>query len=89
MISYINSFLHLSVAIVGPNGVGKSTLLKLMTMVIEPTAGEVRKNHRLRIGKYDQHSGEQLNLDESPVEYLRVRIDRVTPLLIQNCYHMI
>lgn len=59
------------IAIVGPNGVGKSTLLKLMTMVIEPTAGEVRKNHRLRIGKYDQHSGEQLNLDESPVEYLR------------------
>lgn len=25
-----------------------------------------------RIGKYDQHSSDQLNVDESPVEYLRV-----------------
>merc|ERR1712002_1214642 len=58
------------VAIVGPNGVGKSTILKLLTLVLEPTEGEVRKNHRLRIGKYDQHSGDQLVLEESPVEYL-------------------
>ena len=34
------------VAIVGPNGVGKSTFLKLLMQVIEPTSGEVRKNHR-------------------------------------------
>ena len=27
-----------------------------------------------RIGKYDQHSAEQLNLDQSPVEYLQVNI---------------
>lgn len=59
------------VAIVGPNGVGKSTFLKLLTGDIEPTTGEMRKNHRLRIGKYNQHSADQLNLDESAVEYLQ------------------
>jgi len=59
------------VAIVGPNGVGKSTFLKLLMQVIEPTTGEVRKNHRLRIGKFDQHSSDQLSMDESPVEYLQ------------------
>ncbi|KAL5011674.1 hypothetical protein ScPMuIL_010225 [Solemya velum] len=59
------------IAIVGPNGVGKSTFLKLLTAELEPTKGEVRKNHRLRIGKYDQHSGEQLNLEESAVEYIQ------------------
>ncbi|CAG5122357.1 unnamed protein product [Candidula unifasciata] len=58
------------VAIVGPNGVGKSTFLKLLTGEIQPQIGERRKNHRLRIGKYDQHSADQLNLDESPTEYL-------------------
>lgn len=63
--------LNSRIAIVGPNGVGKSTLLKLLIGVLEPTQGEMRKNHRLRIGKYDQHSGDQLTLDKSPVEYLR------------------
>ncbi|KAK3088387.1 hypothetical protein FSP39_018530 [Pinctada imbricata] len=59
------------VAIVGPNGVGKSTFLKLLIGEIEPQKGEHIKNHRLRIGKYDQHSADQLNLNESPVEYLQ------------------
>ena len=59
------------VAIVGPNGVGKSTFLKLLMQVIEPINGEVRKNDRLRIGKFDQHSSDQLTLNESPVEYLQ------------------
>jgi len=35
------------VAIVGPNGVGKSTFLKLLTGDLSPAKGEVRKNHRL------------------------------------------
>lgn len=35
------------VAIVGPNGVGKSTFLKLLTGDLEPHQGEVKKNHRL------------------------------------------
>ncbi|XP_064649136.1 ATP-binding cassette sub-family F member 1-like isoform X2 [Lineus longissimus] len=58
------------IAIVGPNGVGKSTFLKLLTGDLEATQGEVRRNARARVGKYDQHSGDQLNLDESPTEYL-------------------
>jgi ATP-binding cassette subfamily F protein 1 len=59
------------VAIVGPNGVGKSTFLKLLVGDLNPLVGEVRKNHRLRIGKFDQHSGEHLNPIETPVEYLQ------------------
>ena len=58
------------VAIVGPNGVGKSTFLKLLTKQVEPTRGEVKKNHRLRIGTFSQHSGEQLTAEETPTEYL-------------------
>lgn len=58
------------IAIVGPNGVGKSTLLKLLLCELEPLKGEVRKNHRLRIGRFDQHSSDHLNIEETPVEYL-------------------
>ncbi|XP_070379337.1 ATP-binding cassette sub-family F member 1 [Dermacentor albipictus] len=59
------------VAVVGPNGVGKSTFLKLLCGDLTPLQGEARRNHRLRIGRFDQHSGEQLSSDESPVEYLQ------------------
>ncbi|KAH7981376.1 hypothetical protein HPB49_023474 [Dermacentor silvarum] len=59
------------VAVVGPNGVGKSTFLKLLCGDLTPLEGEARRNHRLRIGRFDQHSGEQLSSDESPVEYLQ------------------
>ncbi|XP_050730192.1 ATP-binding cassette sub-family F member 1-like [Eriocheir sinensis] len=58
------------IAIVGPNGVGKSTFLKLLLGELTPTTGEMRKNHRLKIGRYDQHSGEHLTAEESPSEYL-------------------
>ena len=58
------------VAIVGPNGVGKSTFLKLLMGDIEATKGEMRRNLRLKIGRFDQHSGEHLTAAESPTEYL-------------------
>ncbi|RXG50988.1 ATP-binding cassette sub-family F member 1 [Armadillidium vulgare] len=58
------------IAIVGPNGVGKSTFLKLLVSELTPIQGEVRRNHRLKIGRYDQHSGEHLTAEESPAEYL-------------------
>ncbi|CAH1400900.1 unnamed protein product [Nezara viridula] len=58
------------VAIVGPNGVGKSTFLKLLTGDLTPLRGEVKKNHRLHIGRFDQHSGEHLTAEETPAEYL-------------------
>jgi len=59
------------IAIVGPNGVGKSTFLKLLLGDLEPTKGEARKNARLKIGRFDQHSGEHLTADETPTEYLQ------------------
>lgn len=59
------------IAIVGPNGVGKSTFLKLLCGDLQPQQGEQRKNHRLHIGRFDQHSGEHLTAEESPAEYLQ------------------
>jgi ATP-binding cassette subfamily F protein 1 len=39
--------LNSRVAIVGPNGVGKSTFLKLLTSDLQPHHGDVKKNYRL------------------------------------------
>ena len=58
------------VAIVGPSGVGKSTFLKLLVGELSPQQGEFLKNHQLKIGRFDQHSGDRLTAGKSPAEYL-------------------
>ena len=42
------------IGIVGPNGVGKSTLLDLVAGRLAPTAGEVERGATVKIGYYDQ-----------------------------------
>ncbi|XP_034748299.1 ATP-binding cassette sub-family F member 1 isoform X1 [Etheostoma cragini] len=58
------------ICIVGPNGVGKSTLLLLLTGKLGPTKGEMRKNHRLKVGFFNQQYADQLNMEETATEYL-------------------
>jgi len=49
------------VALVGKNGEGKSTLVKLLIGELKATKGAVEKHPRLRIGYYSQHSVEELS----------------------------
>lgn len=59
------------ICIVGPNGVGKSTLLLLLTGKLSPSKGEMRKNHRLKVGFFNQQYADQLNMEETATEYLQ------------------
>lgn len=59
------------IALVGPNGAGKSTLLKLMCGDIHATTGMVKRNPHLRIGRYYQHSIDQLDMLATPLEFMR------------------
>jgi len=58
------------IALVGPNGAGKSTLLKLMRDEIHACEGDVKRHGHLRIGQYNQHSEEILEMDLCPIEFL-------------------
>ena len=56
------------IAIVGANGVGKSTLLKLMVGSIDLKSGNSYRNTRLGLSMFTQHHVDQLKLHLSPLE---------------------
>ena len=49
------------VALIGPNGTGKTTLLRVLTGEIPPLGGEFRLGHNVRIGYYRQIHWEALD----------------------------
>ncbi|VAW92899.1 Bis-ABC ATPase Uup [hydrothermal vent metagenome] len=52
------------IGIIGPNGIGKSTLLKLLLGELKPDQGNIRLGTKLEVAYFDQHR-EQLNLEAS------------------------
>lgn len=48
------------VALIGPNGIGKTTLFRIVQNMLEPDTGKVRYGTNVKIGYYDQ---EHMNID--------------------------
>ncbi|MGY3926668.1 ATP-binding cassette ATPase Uup [Aeromonas simiae] len=55
------------IALVGPNGCGKSTLIKLLLGDLVPDAGSVRRGTNLEVAYFDQYR-EQLDPDQTVME---------------------
>ena len=58
------------ITLVGLNGCGKSTIIKLIMNEITPKCGEIIIKDNIRIGYYNQHFDQQLPFDRTPVEFL-------------------
>jgi ATP-binding cassette subfamily F protein 3 len=56
--------------LLGRNGAGKSTMMKLLAGVLQPLAGERVEGKGLQIGYFAQHQLEQLRPEESPLWHL-------------------
>lgn len=55
------------IGILGPNGIGKSTVIRTLLQEIPPIAGEIRHGTQLDIAYFDQHRSE-LNPDETVID---------------------
>lgn len=59
------------IALLGPNGEGKSTLIKTLTGAISPLSGTIYRSPNLQIGYYAQHQLEELDYKLSPIETIQ------------------
>ncbi|NEP53018.1 MAG: ABC-F family ATP-binding cassette domain-containing protein, partial [Moorea sp. SIO3C2] len=69
------------VGIIGGNGVGKSTLMDIITARIQPDTGNVEIGSTIYIGYFDQHSEdllEALNQNQRVIDYLKEVAEYVT-----------
>ena len=58
------------IVLLGENGNGKTTLVKLIMGELEPCEGEVRRSPHARYAKVDQHHADQIDLTMTPLQFL-------------------
>ncbi len=56
------------IALLGANGNGKSTMMKLIAGKLSPMQGEMVRSGKLRIGYFSQHQTEELDVNSTPFQ---------------------
>jgi ATP-binding cassette subfamily F protein 3 len=59
------------IALLGSNGNGKSTLVKLLAGKLAPFSGKIVRADKLLVGYFAQHQTDELDLDGSPYDHVR------------------
>jgi ATP-binding cassette, subfamily F, member 3 len=59
------------IALLGSNGNGKSTLVKLLANKLKPFSGSIVRADKIAIAYFAQHQLDELNEDASPYEHVR------------------
>src|SRR4051794_10112917 len=59
------------IALLGANGNGKSTLVKLLAGKLAPFSGQITRADKLSVGYFAQHQIDELDIDGSPYTHVR------------------
>jgi len=71
------------VAIIGGNGTGKTTLLKIITGLLEPDTGEIRTGVKVHVGYYDQEQ-QVLHSDKTIFDEIQDEYPYLTNTAVRN-----
>ena len=58
------------IALLGQNGNGKSTFIRLISQRLEPREGQVKKTPKLRVGYFSQDQEESLDYEGTPFDHM-------------------
>lgn len=72
------------IALLGANGNGKSTLLKLLAGSLKPMTGSMSRLPKMRIGYFSQHQTEVMDAALTPVQWLQTTLPRATESQIRT-----
>jgi ATP-binding cassette, subfamily F, member 3 len=61
------------IALIGANGNGKSTMMKMLAGRLAPETGKLVKSKKLEVGYFAQHQSEELNPDGSAFDHISER----------------
>src|SRR5436305_1914927 len=59
------------IALLGANGNGKSTLVKLIAGSLAPFSGQITRDDKLSVGYFAQHQVDELDIEGSPYTHVR------------------
>ncbi|MBV8061366.1 MAG: ABC-F family ATP-binding cassette domain-containing protein [Alphaproteobacteria bacterium] len=71
------------IALLGANGNGKSTLVKILSGRLPPMAGKIYKSGQLKIGYFAQFQTDELDVTLTPFETLRVAMEEPSEVKVR------
>ncbi len=72
------------IALLGPNGNGKSTFAKLLAGRLERQSGHMQKSSKLKIGFFAQHQLDEMNPDENAFQHLQEKLGKASESQVRS-----
>ncbi len=72
------------IALLGRNGNGKTTLVRLLAAQLKPMEGAMNASPRMKVGYFTQYQVEELDRSETPLQHMTALMKGATPTAVRT-----